>query len=301
MLRGIALVTAVLVVACGLTACAEEEKPIEVPGHVRDGITAVLTAADPAAEPAFEGETCNTDPLADPPDDHRWRMTAEVGATPDEVRAAATKLGWQPERAEDGTLLLTNWHQFGEPLTLVVLDGRVTMFEEKDCTGHESTDQDYVGDGVPEPTSRQGDRLEDVVDTVDDALASINRDLKVRPKEGVYVEQDRPGGYFPCDAGDRTGALWQDNDAVYAEATSDDDLGPAADRLVDAVDGWRVTERVADTDDRGYRDISLALESKDGSATLDVRLSFWGTADAPDGVRLHVSRAKTTCVAVDNE
>lgn len=290
-----------LVVACGLTACAEEEKPIEVPGEVRDGVTAVLTAADPAAKPTFTGETCNTDPLADPPDDHRWRMTAEVDATSDEVRKAATKLGWQPERAEDGTLLLTNWHLLGEPLTLVVLDGRVTMLEEKDCTGTELTERDYAGGGQADLTGRQGDRLEGTVGAVNDTLADINRALRTRHKEGEYVSDPGTGDYRSCDAGGRSGAMWQHWDAVVAEVTSDTDLEPAADRLVDAADGWRVTERVADTDDQGRRDITLALESKDGGATLDIRLSFWGTVDAPDGVRLHVSRAKTTCVAVDNQ
>jgi hypothetical protein len=289
----------VLVVACGLVACAEEQKPIEVPGEVRDGITALLTAADPAASAKFDGETCNTDPLADPPDDHRWRMTATVDATDDEMHATALKLGWQPERAEDGTLLLANAHQFGEEqVQLVVRDGTVTMLVEQDCTGSEMTDRDHVADGTPELTDRQGDRLEDMVDTIDDALAVIDEELGYRPREDVYYGEPEAGMYLSCDAGDRTGAWFRNNDMIYGEATSDDDLAPAADRVVDAT-GWRVVKRVEDTDDLGRRSLDLDLESPDGDAALWVGLSFWGTPEAPDGLRLKVSGAKTTCVAVD--
>jgi hypothetical protein len=301
MRRGTSLVTAVLMVTCGLTACTEEEKPIEVPGEVRQSVETLLKAADPTVRPTFTGETCNTDPLADPPDDHRWRMTARTDATGDDLRAAATRLGWQPERAEDGTLLLVNAHQFDKSLQLVVLGGTVTMLAEKDCTGTELTERDYAGGGQADMTDRQGDRLEGTVDDVRDTLAAVDRALKVRPKEGVYADDPGPGTYSGCDAGDRSGAMWQLWDAVVAEVTSDSDLAPAADRLVEAADGWRVTERVAETDDRGNRDFTLALESADGGATLDIRLSFWGGPTAPDGVRIHVSRAKTTCVAVDKD
>ena len=281
-----------LVVACGLTACAEEKKPIEVPSEVRDGVTALLRVADPAVEPTFTGETCNTDPLADPPDDHRWRMTADVDATDEALRGAATGLGWQPERAADGTLLLANEHQFGARLKLVVLDGRVTMLVEKDCTGTELTDRDHAGGGEAELTARQGDRLEDTVDDIQDTLAAIHRELKVRPKQGEYVADPGQGSYESCDAGDRSGANWVIWDAVVAEVTSDTDLAPPP-------TGWSTrrraggsTERAEETDDRGYRDVTLGLASSDGRATLDIRLNFWGTLEAPGTVRLHVSQGK---------
>lgn len=297
MRRGTSLVTAVLMVTCGLTACTEEEKPIEMPGEVRQSVETLLRAVDPAVRPTFTGETCNTDPLDDPPDDHRWRMTARTDATGEDLHAAATRLGWQPARAEDGTFVVVNAHEFDDTLNLVLLDGTVTMLVEQDCTGTEQTDRDHVADAQPELTGRQGDRLEDMVAAIDDAAAAIERELRVRPKDGVSGGSE-PGWYLSCDAGDRTGVKVLHNDMVFGEVTSDDDLAPAADRAVDAA-GWRVAGRKEDTTDRGDRSVELDLESPDGDAVLWVGLSFWGPPDAPDGVRLKVSGAKTTCVAVD--
>lgn len=297
MRRGTSLVVALL--ALGLTGCTEEEKPVDVPDEVRDGVLAVLTAVDQDVDATFTGETCDTDPLADPPDDHRWRMNARVDGSEEELRAAALERGWQPERAEDGTLVLANYHQFGEPVDLVVRDGRVRMVVEKDCSRYERSELGLPGVPVPELTGGQGDRLDGMLDEVDDTLAAIDRELRVRPKEGVHVEDRERRRYLGCSAGERSGARWVQYDVVHAEATSDDDLGPTADRLVDAATGWRVTRRDEDVDGKGNRSVGMELRSRDGHTTLTVDIGFWGTAEAPDGVRLHVTSGQTTCVAAD--
>jgi len=297
---GKALVVGLLV--CGLAGCAEEEKPIDVPGPVQDGVRALLTAVDPDVRPEFAGETCNTDRLADPPDDHRWRMTAKVAGTPEDLRDAGVKLGWQPERAEDGTLLLANHHQFGEPVEVAVRDdGTVVMVVEKDCAGFKEIELGMPGVGEPEPTTGQGERLEAMVDDVNDLLHDVRRELRIRPKEDVYVEEMGPGGYVGCAAGERSGAKWVNQKLDYAEATRDDDLPATADRFVAVAKDhdWRVDENEPDTDAKGNKWVSLAISSKDGRASMTVSLSFWGPANATDGVRFHVTGAKTSCVPVD--
>ena len=291
-----------LLAVSALAGCAEEEKPIDVPENVRQGVLALLTAVDPAAKATFTGETCNTDRLADPPDDHRWRLDARFDGTPEELRAAGTAQGWQPERAEDGTLLLVDYHRFGEPLDLVVRDGTVRMVVEKDCSRYERSELGLPGGGeVPELTSGQQDRLDTVLDEVDDTLAAIERELDVRPREGVHVEDEERRRYLGCSAGDRSGARWLLYDVVYAEATRYDDLGPTADGLVDAADRWEVTRRKEYVDTRGGRGIDLELRSRDGSTTMTIDVDFWGPPEATDGVQLHVTSGRTECVAVDAE
>ena len=291
-----------LLVVGSLAGCAEEEKPVDVPENVQQGVLAVLKAVDPAAEATFTGETCNTDPLDDPPDDHRWRLDARFDGSPEEVRAAGLELGWQPERAEDGTLVLVNHHQFGEIVDVVVRDGTARMVVEKDCTRYERSELNLPsGAQVPELTSGQGDRLDTLLDEVDDTLAAIDRELGVRPKEGVHVEDKERRRYVGCAAGKRSGARWHQFDVVYAEATRYDDLGPTADALVDAADGWEVTKRDAYVDTKDNRGIDLELRSEDGRTTLTVDVSFWLTEGAADGVRLHVTSGRTECVAVDAE
>ncbi len=286
-----------------LAGCAEEEEPIDVPEHVQQGVLAVLKAVDPDVDATFTGETCDTKPLSDPPDDHRWRLSARIDGTPDDLRAAALKLGWQPERAEDGTLVLVNHHQFGEPVDLVVRDdGTVRMVVEKDCTSYERSELDLPSAvEVPERTSRQGDRLDAMLDEVDDTLAAVERELAVRPKEGVHVEDKERRRYVSCSAGKRTGSQWHVYDVVYAEATKYDDLGPTADALVDAADGWEVLKREEYVDTKDNRRIDLELRSRDGSTTLTVDIDFWGPPEATDGVQLHVTSGRTECVAVDAE
>lgn len=291
-----------VVLAVVLAGCTEEEKPIEVPENVQQGVLAVLKAVDRDVDATFTGETCNTDPLADPPDDHRWRLTATFDGTPDDVRAAGTKLGWQPERAEDDTLVLVNYHAFGEPVEVVVRDGSAMMVVEQDCSTLASSELGLPGLPLPEPTRTQGDRLADMLDEVDETLADIDRELRVRPKDGVYAGEDGPRTYLGCSAGERSGAKWQQDGIVNAEATSDDDLGPTADRLVDAVDGgWDVVKREEGVDGRNRRELDLELRSKDSRTTMLVDLSFWGETDETGGVRLFVTRVATPCVAVDAE
>lgn len=290
-----------LLAVSALAGCAEEEKPIDVPENVQQGVLAVLTAVDRDVKATFTGETCNTDRLADPPDDHRWRLTARVDGTPEQVRAAATGLGWQPQRAEDGTLLLVNHHQFGEPVDLVVRDdGTVRMVVEKDCSTYERSELGLPsGVEIPELTDEQGDRLDAMLDEVDDTLAAIDRGLGVRPREGVHVEDKERRRYLGCSAGKRSGARWMLYDVVYAEATRYDDLGPTADGLVDAADGWEVTRRREYVDTKDRPRLDLELRSSDGSTTMTVGISFWGSSEATDGVQLHVTSGRTTCVAVD--
>jgi hypothetical protein len=285
-----------------LAGCTEEEKPIDVPEHVKQGVLAVLKAVDPDVDATFTGETCNTDPLADPPDDHRWRMTARNDGSPEQVRAAGRKLGWQPEVAEDGTLVLVNHHQFGEIVDVVFSGGTARMMVEKDCTTYERGEMDLPSVSVPELTSTQGDRLDAMLDEVDDTLAAIDRELGVRPKEGVHVEDKERRAYVGCAAGKRSsGAMWRQFDVVYAEATRYDELGPTADALVDAAAGWEVTKREDYVDTKDNPGIDLELRSGDGSTTLTVDVSFWLTEGATDGVRLHVTSGQTECVAVDAE
>ncbi|GAB1510681.1 hypothetical protein [Actinophytocola sp. KF-1] len=286
-----------------LAGCAESEEPIDVPEHVQQGVLAVLTAVDPDVDATFTGETCDTKPLSDPPDDHRWRLSARVDGTPDELRAAALKLGWQPERAEDGTLVLANHHQFGEPVDLVVrADGTVRMVVEKDCTTYERSELNLPGAvEAPELTGRQGERLDAMLDEVDDTLAAVERELGVRPKEGVHVEDKQRRAYGSCSAGKRSGARWSMYDVVYAEVTAFDDLGPAADALVAAADGWAVVKREEYVDTKDNRGVDLELRSSDGSTTLTADIDFWGSPEATDGVRLHVTSGRTECVAVDAE
>lgn len=289
----------VLLAVVSLAGCAEEEKPVDVPGHVQEGVRALFTAVDPDAQTTFTGETCNTDPLADPPDDHRWRLTARFDGSPEEVRAEGMKLGWQPERAEDGTLVLVNHHRFGEPVDVVVRDGTARMVVEKDCSTYEAGELELPGGSVPEPARTQGERLGELLDEVDETLADIHRELRIRPKEGVHVEEKGPRVFSGCSAGRRSGARWVEYDVVLAEATRDDDLGPTADRLVDAAAGWEVVEREEGVDGRGARELDLELRSRTSRTTLTVDISFWGEVDAPDGVRLHVTSGRTECVAVD--
>jgi hypothetical protein len=90
-------------------------------------------------------------------------------------------------------------------------------------------------------------------------------------------------------------------DVVYAEATKYDDLGPTADALVDAADGWEVLKREEYVDTKDNRRIDLELRSRDGSTTLTVDIDFWGPPEATDGVQLHVTSGRTECVAVDAE
>jgi hypothetical protein len=291
----------VLLAVFVLAGCAEEEKPIDVPEDVQQGVLAVLKAVDPDVEATFSGETCNTDPLADPPDDHRWRLRARFDGSADEVRAAGMKLGWQPERFEDGTLAIVNYHQFGESVDVVVRDGTAEMLVEKDCSAYEASELNVPGISLPEPTDTQGERLGDLLDEVDDTLADIHRELRVRPKEGVYVEEKGPRTFSGCSAGKRSGARWYGHDLVYAEATRDTELAPTADRLVDAADGWEVVEREEGIDSRGYQAVDLELRSRDGRITLTVGISFWGEVDRPDGVQLHITSGRTECVAVDAE
>lgn len=291
-----------VVLAVVLAGCTEEEKPIDVPENVQQGVLAVLKAVDPDVDATFTGETCNTDPLADPPDDHRWRMTATFDGTPDDVRAAGTKLGWQPERTEDGTLVLVNHHAFGEPVDVVVRDGGAKMVVEQDCSTLASSELGLSGLPLPEPTRTQGGRLADMLDEVDETLADIDRELRVRPKDGVYAGDDGPRTYLGCSAGERSGARWQQDGIVNAEATSEDDLGPTADRLVDAVDGgWDVVRREEGVDGRNRRELDLELRSKDSRTTMSIDLSFWGEKDETGGIRLFVTRVATPCVAVDAE
>lgn len=285
-----------------LAGCAEEEKPIDVPEHVQQGVLAVLKAVDPDVDATFTGETCNTDRLADPPDDHRWRMTARYDGSPEEVRAAGTKLGWQPERAEDGTLVLANYHQFGETVDVAFRDGTAQMMVEKDCSTYERGEMDLSPVSVPEPTSTQGDRLDAMLDEVDDTLAAIDRELGVRPKDGVHVEDKERRRYVGCAAGKRgSGARWSQFDVVYAEATRYDDLEPTADAVVDAAAGWEVAKREEYVDTKDNPGIDLELRSDDGSTTLTVDVSSWLTEGPTDGVRLHVTSGQTECVAVDAE
>jgi hypothetical protein len=294
------LVTALFVV--GLVGCAEKEKPIDVPGHVQDGVLALLKAVDPDVRPEFAGETCNTDPLADPPDDHRWRMKAKVDGTPEDLRAAGLELGWQPERAEDGTLLLANYHQFGEPVEIAVrAGGDVLMVVEKSCTRFNQIELGMPGVGEPELTEQQGERLGAAADEVDDLLADVRRELRVQPKEDVSAPEIGPGGHVGCAADKRSGALWTNSELDYAEITRYDELAPAADRFVAVAEerDWRIDENEPETDGRGNKSINLALTSEDGRVSMTVDISFWGKPDATDGVRLHVTGAKTTCVAVD--
>ena len=291
-----------LLAVSALAGCAEEEKPIDVPDNVQQGVLAVLKDVDPDVKATFTGETCNTDRLADPPDDHRWRLTATFDGTPDDVRAAGTRLGWQPVRAEDGTLVLVNHHSFGEPVDVVVRDGSAKMVVEKDCSASERSELGLPsGEEVPELTGEQGDRLDDLLDEVDDTLAAIDRELGVRPKEGVHVEDKERRRYLGCSAGERSGARWLLYDVVYAEATRYDDLAPTADGLVDAAAGWEVTKRKEYVDTKDNPGIDLELRSRDGSTTMTVDVSFWGSSEARDGVRLHVTSGKTACVAVDAE
>ena len=301
MRRGNSLVVVVLGAVVALAGCTEHEKPIDVPDNVQQGVLAVLKAVDGDVRATFTGETCNTDPLADPPDDHRWRLTATFDGTAEQVRASGTKLGWQPERTEDGTLVLVNYHAFGEPVDVVVRDGNARMVVEKDCTTLASSELGLSGLPDPEPTGRQGDRLADMLDEVDETLAEIDRALRVRPKDGVYAGTEGPRTYTGCAAGERSGAKWQADSVVNAEATSDDDLGPVADRLVDAVDGWDVVKRTEGVDGRARRELDLELRSKDTRTSMFVDLSFWGETDGTGGVRLFVTRVATPCVAVDAE
>lgn len=291
----------VVLAVTALAGCAEEEKPIDVPGDVQEGVLALFTAVDPDVAAEFTGETCNTDPLADPPDDHRWRLTARYDGTPEEVRAEGTRLGWQPERAEDGTLVLVNHHQFGETVDVVVRDGTAQMMVEKDCSTYERGEMDLPPTSVPETTGTQGERLGEMLDEVEDTLADIGRDLRLRPKEGAYVADDEPRTYSGCSAGKRSGARWSQYDVVLEEATRDDDLGPTADRLVDAVAGWEVVKREEGVDGRGAPEVDLELRSRESRTVLTVDISFWGPPDAPDGVRFHITSGRTDCVAVDAE
>jgi hypothetical protein len=299
--RGKSLVVVMLGVLA-LAGCAEEEKPIDVPENVQQGVLAVLKAVDPDVKATFTGETCNTDRLADPPDDHRWRLTATFDGTPDDVRAAGTKLGWQPERTEDGTLVLVNYHEFGERVDVVVRDGSAKMVVEQDCSTLASSELGLSGFPDPDPTDAQGDRLADMLDEIDETLADIDRELRVRPKDGVYAGEEGPRTYRGCSAGERSGAKWQEDGVLNAEATSDDDLGPTADRLVDVVDGgWDVVKREEGVDGRNRRELDLELRSKDSRTTMLVDLSFWGEKDETGGIRLFVTRVATPCVAVDAE
>ena len=291
-----------LLAVSALAGCAEEEKPIDVPDNVQQGVLAVLKDVDPDVRATFTGETCNTDRLADPPDDHRWRLTATFDGTPDDVRAAGTRLGWQPVRAEDGTLVLVNHHSFGEPVDVVVRDGSAKMVVEKDCSSYERSELGLPsGEEVPELTGEQEDRLDDLLDEVDDTLAAIDRELAVRPKEGVHVEDKERRRYLGCSAGKRSGARWLLYDVVYAEATRYDELAPTADGLVDAAAGWEVTKRKEYVDTKDNPGIDLELRSKDGSTTMTVDIAFWHPAEARDSVQLHVTSGRTACVAVDAE
>ena len=290
-----------LLAVSALAGCAEEEKPIDVPEHVQQGVLDVLHAVDPAAEAAFSGETCNTDPLADPPDDHRWRLTASFDGSADEVLAAGTKLGWQPERFDDGTPALVDYHRFGERVDLVVRDGSVRMHIERDCTTYEPNEVTRLGLSNPEPTDAQGERLGDMLEEIDETLADINRELRVRPKEGVYVGEEEPRSFVGCAAGERSGAKWVEDGLLNAEATRDDDLGPTADRLVDAVPGWEVVKRTEGVDGRDRRELDLELRSAEYGTTMHVDLSFWGEKDGTGGVRVWSNSTTTPCVAVDAE
>lgn len=284
-----------------LAGCAEEEKPIDVPDNVQQGVLAVLKAVDPDVNATFSGETCNTDPLDDPPDDHRWRLDATFDGSADEVRAAGMKLGWQPERFDDGTLALVNYHQFGDSVDIVVRDGTAGMLVEKDCTGFERSDLNQLGISLPEPTETQGERLGEMLDEVDETLADIDRELRVRPRDGVYVGEEEPRTFVGCSSGKRSGAKWFEDSALNAEATSDDDLGPTADRLVDAVPGWEVVKREEGVDGRGRREVDLELRSRESRTTMTVDISFWGEKDGADAVRLWITGVTTPCVAVDAE
>jgi hypothetical protein len=282
-----------------LVACAEAGRPIEVPGKVREGISAVLTAADPAVRPTFDGETCGDDPRTDPPEHHRWRMTATTDATSDELHAAGVRLGWQPERTYDGVLLLTNLHQFGEPVTLVIGDGTVRMLTERGCADTEMTPGDRVGEGKPQLVEDQADRLEDIANTVRDAITDIEGDLRVRPREHVSVSLGGPPRYGSCDAGTSTGAAWHSIDLIDAEVTTERDLAATSAALTDAVsDDWRARDWHADVNEKGGEEITLVLELTDGRANMAVEISYWGFPGVPDGVRLHISGAHTTCVPV---
>jgi hypothetical protein len=119
----------------------------------------------------------------------------------------------------------------------------------------------------------------------------------------VYVEEMGPGGYVGCAAGERSGARWVNHTLDYAEATRHDDLGATADRFVAVArdHGWRIDENEPETDAKGNERVNLALSSADGRASMTVGFSFWGTPEATDGVRFHVTGAETTCVAVDAE
>jgi hypothetical protein len=288
-----------LLAVTALAGCAEEEKPIDVPEHVQKGVLALLTAVDPDTKATFSGETCNTDRLADPPDDHRWRLEASFDGSADDVLAAGTKLGWQPERAEDGTLVLVNYHEFGETVDVAVTDGTARMMVEKDCTSYRRSEMDLPSTTVPETTGDQGERLGEMLDEVEDTLADITRDLRLRPKEGRYVAEEGPRTYSGCAADDRSGARWRQYDVLLQEATSDDDLGPVADRLVDAVPGWDVVKREEGVDSRGFPEADLELRSPTSRTTFTVHLSFWGNADPSEGVRFHITSGITPCVAVD--
>jgi hypothetical protein len=297
--RGKSLVIAVLAVV-SLAGCAEEEKPIDVPDDLRQGVLALLRAVDPDADATFSGETCNTDPLADPPDDHRWRLTARYDGTPEQVRAAATGLGWQPERAEDGTLVVVDYHRFGETVDVVFRDGAAVMMVEKDCSTYERGEMDLPAVSVPETTATQGERLGEMVEEVDDTLADLRRELGLRPKEGRYAG-DEPHVYSGCAARERSGARWSEYDVLIEEATRDDGLGETADRLVDTAAGWEVVSREDGPDSRGRDAVDLELRSRAHRTTLTVGITFWGEVDGTDGVRVHVTSGRTPCVAVDAE
>ncbi|MDQ3789578.1 MAG: hypothetical protein M3422_20340, partial [Actinomycetota bacterium] len=155
---------------------------------------------------------------------------------------------------------------------------------------------------APELTSTQADRLDAMLDEVDDTLAAIDRELGVRPKEGVHVEDKERRAYIGCAAGKRvSGAMWRQFDVVYAEVTRYDDLGPTADAIVDAAAGWEVTKREEYVDTNDNRGIDLELRSGDGSTTLTIDVDFWLREGATDGVQLHVTSGQTECVAVDAE
>jgi NAD(P)-dependent dehydrogenase (short-subunit alcohol dehydrogenase family) len=145
------------------------------------------------------------------------------------------------------------------------------------------------------------ERLGEMLDEVDETLADITRDLRLRPKEDQYVAEEKPRTYSGCSAGERSGARWVQHDVVLEEATRDDDLGPVADRLVDAVPGWEVVRREEGVDSRGIREVDLELRSRASRTTFTVDISFWGAADRPDGVRFHITSGRTECVAVDAE
>lgn len=290
-----------LIAVTALAGCAEEEKPIDVPDDLQQGVLALLTAVDPDAEATFTGETCDTDPLADPPDDHRWRLTARYDGTPEQVRAAATRLGWQPERAEDGTLVVVDYHRFGETVEVVVRDGTAQMMVEKDCSSYRRSEMNLPATSVPETTATQGERLGEMVGEVDETLADLRRELGLRPKEGRYVGEEEPRAYSGCAAGDRSGAWWRQYDVVLEEATSDDGLTETADRIVGTASGWEVVRREDGRDGRDRQAVDLELRSRTHRTTLTVGLSFWGEVDGTDGVRFHVTSGQTPCVAVDAE